>query len=162
MLLALATAGCAAPATQLVVVVDSDAAPGSFACVGLAASRVGSEEGTTHFVPAEDVSFPLSFGVVPPAGTPSLLIDVEVALLPSCDPPTGPVPRAAARTGFLADRSLALPLRLDDTCGAGCEDGQSCSESGCVARPDVDPSTLSAGGGGTDPYGGTLNVVLVP
>jgi hypothetical protein len=140
--------GCIRPATQLVVVVDTDLPRSSYGCFGLLVTRVGEggalAEGSRRFLPADGMSLPFSFGVHAASDRPR--VEVAVEALPRCeDPLPGQrVVRRAVRTGFLAEQSLQLSLFLPATCGEGCEVTETCPATGpmCAPIPTVEPTEL--------------------
>jgi hypothetical protein len=148
-LLTLATlTSCTVPATQLLVVVESDApAPG---CYAVLVSRITEpniiEDGATRTyftVPATRV--PFSFGIAPPGGNFNQRVQVSVEMLPRCSEPTAAerVIRRTVRAGFVQNRTLRLPIFLNAQCEA-CDAESTCQESAmsCVPIPDVASSEL--------------------
>lgn len=139
--------GCTEPATQLVVVVDSDLAPADRVTIR-AIARPDDDpddpgaESTFDIVdtpgPATFV-LPLSFGVVPPGGDSTRGVDVRVEARNASEQVT--VERLA-RTGFVRAHTLQLPMFLAQACrGIACPDGQTCDQGVCVSA-EVPPETL--------------------
>ncbi len=141
---------CVRPATQLVVVVDTDLEAGTqYRCIGVRVSAIDDDgAGTREFfsVP-EDVEPPFSFGITPPDGDPSGRVEVAVEALRTCTEPssTDRVVRRAVRTGFLRHQSLRLPMFLSRGCGDGCLVTETCPAMGsmCTSIPTIEPSDLS-------------------
>jgi hypothetical protein len=140
--------GCSRPATQLVVVVDTDLPRASYGCFGLLVSRVGEggalSGASRRFLDADEVRVPFSFGVHAAADRPR--VEVAVEALPRCeDPLPGQrVVRRAVRTGFLEGQTLELSLFLPAACGEGCEVTETCPATGptCAPIPTVEPTEL--------------------
>ena len=144
---------CTLPATQLLVVVDTDIArlPAG-GCFGVVVSRVIEPNGIE---PDATRSFfrtpaPFSFGITPPGNdfTRRVQVSVEVLTSRQCSEqdPVGRVRRRTVRTGFVNHQTLRLPLFLSDTCPElGCDDGTTCQEGApmCVPVPDVPAMTLT-------------------
>lgn len=149
LVLALLTS-CTTPATQLLVVVDSDAPPPG--CYGVLVSRITEpnivEPGATHtYFTAPTTRGPFSFGIAPPSGNFNQRVQVSVEMLRSCAEPsaTERIIRRTVRTGFVENRTLRLPIFLSAQCEA-CDATTTCQERGtsCVPVPDVEASTLSS------------------
>jgi hypothetical protein len=145
------SASCTRPATQLVVVVDTDLPETGRVCFAARVSRlVGGviEPGATRrlFVTRE-VGVPFSFGVVPPDGVASARVEIAIEALPSCEEPApgARLVRRAVRTGFLEGQTLRVPLFLSASCGAGCIETLSCPATGdtCESIPTVEPEELA-------------------
>jgi hypothetical protein len=151
MLVASSAAGCDEPATQLVVVVDSDyRVPAELAAVTAeildgTGTPVSSQEFvlTAEATEAEATRFtvPFSFAVVPVGGDASRRITVEVSGLAALG--GEPLVTRRAITGFLPERSLRLPMFLASACEGRppCSEGQTCTRSGCQSA-DVPPESL--------------------
>ena len=140
---------CRQPATQLVVLVDTDyVVPGELSDLRVVVSDLGGDRSSElDFVlngrgenEPPRYAVPLSFGVVPFEGDAGRRVQIMV---------TGRAPGAGtslvtrrARTGFLEGQSLLLPMFLLRSCeGVICGDGETCDDGVCV--PDeVDPLTL--------------------
>jgi hypothetical protein len=133
---------CESPA-QLVVVVDTDlAVPGELAMVrAVVLDREGQPRSLNDFVLDEEGApeLPFSFGVVPIDGDPARTISIE---LTAHDGARAELFTARARTGFVANRTLRLPMFLAGDCRTiECGENETCGEAGCVAA-DVPPETL--------------------
>ncbi len=154
---ALSLAGCDSPATQLVVLVDTDfEVTGELARVHarvldaegrevsgheLALAATGVDAGPARF------HVPLSFAVVPLGGDAGRRIVVEVDGL---DPGGELLVRRRAVTGFIEHERLLLPMFLASACaGTTCEPGQTCTERGCADEV-VPPGTLTVVGPGDE------------
>lgn len=139
---------CRQPATQLVVLVDTDyEVPAQ-----LSDLRVRIEDPDGVEIGLSDLSLngrgesqpprfgvPLSFGIVPVGGDATRRVRITVTGLA----PGGlELVSRRARTGFLANRSLLLPMFLLRSCeGVVCGPEMTCERGGCV--PDeVDPLVL--------------------
>jgi len=142
-------AGCESPATQLVVVVDTDyAVPGE---MGIVRARVldgeGGEVSSAEFtLVGEDggetetrFRVPFSFAVVPIDDDPGRRVTVEVDGLTRTE---GFLVGRRARTGFVEGETLRLPMFLTSACeGVTCPEGQTCAEGGCESE-EVPPESL--------------------
>lgn len=144
-----ALTSCTTPATQLLVVVDSDAPQP--ACYGVVVSRIiepsGVEPGATRtFFTVPMTRTPFSFGISPPGGDITRRVQVSVEMLPSCTDPGAAdrIIRRTVRTGFIDHQTLRLPIFLNARCEA-CDAQSTCQESAamCVPIPDVAPSALT-------------------
>jgi hypothetical protein len=134
------------PATQLVVVVDTNLTP----MQGLENVRVTLQapEGTTlserifDVAPVGPVALPFSFGVVPENNDPNRR--VRVIAQARTGRQTVLVQRSAL-TGFVEGRVLRLPLFLPDTClGLDCPTGTTCRGDAPVCVSDtVEPARLA-------------------
>lgn len=150
LLACLALTACKQPATEIVVVVDSDfAVPGDAAQIR-AQIRDGSNILAEHSFAlvsrgvspsAGQHTLPFSFAVLPWEDDPSRKIAIELGVI-------GPGqidPRLVRRavTSFIDGSSLALPMFLAHACeGMVCDPGQTCGQEGCIAE-DVEPAMLS-------------------
>ncbi len=146
---------CSRGATQLVVVVDTNLVAGvDFQCIGLSVSRVGDRPTYRILEVPAAVAVPFSFGVGPPGGDATQRVEVAAEALRTCVEPqeSDRVVRRSARTGFLPQRALLLPLFLPSECGVGCLRTESCPASGseCVPTPTVEPTTLAPTMRGTE------------
>lgn len=133
--------GCTKPATQLVVTVDTDlAVPEEVATVVVRLRRTSGqliEERTVVVASASEL--PLSFGVVPPEGDAETTVLVEAE---AQDAAGAVVVVVAARTGFVAERSLLLRMLLQRSCrSAVCGEAETCIDGVCESDR-VDPTTL--------------------
>jgi hypothetical protein len=145
----LLSAGCTAEATQLIVLVDTDyEVPSEVARIYAMVSdaeenEISSQEFGLTDNPSPDMpalfGVPLSFGVVPMDGDPSRRVIVQVEAR-DVDGGTRVVRRA--RTGFLPNRTLLLPMFLSRSCeGVMCPARQTCVDGAC--RDDaIGPETL--------------------
>lgn len=144
---------CTQPATQLVVVVDSDLAPSEYACVGVVVSRVEGGalvQGDRRMFDVPGlVAVPFSFGVVPPDGDASRRVEIRAEAWPSCDEPApgaAPLVSRAVRTGFLAGQTLRVPMFLGARCRmVECPEPQTCDPGAgvCEVVPELPPESLS-------------------
>jgi hypothetical protein len=139
---------CTQPATQLVVVTDSDLAPADRGCFLLEARPLDSQEITASRT-FEGDPIPFSFGVTPPRGDPTVNVEITVSAYATCDhasdPARAPVASRRVRTGFVRGAMLRLEVFLSQRCRAVmCPDEQTCDpESGaCVDVELVDPESL--------------------
>ena len=145
---------CAEPATQLVVVVDSDLAAGDRVSIR-AVARPGDDptdmgaESTFDIADAPGPAtfvLPLSFGVVPPGSDPARRVEVAVEARNAGDEVT--VTRRA-RTGFVRGRTLRLPMFLAAACrGLVCSAGQTCDAGVCVSDEIPTESLMEVNPGG--------------
>ncbi len=146
--------GCTRPATQLVVVVESDLPPSQLRCVVVEAGPVvagAAFEATTerlYFV--EDpglpaVRLPFSFGVAPPGNDARTRVEIRASALSDCTDPSSAAARTVTRTvrtGFLPEQSLVLPVFLGAAClSTTCPEELTCIDGVC-GDPDVDPDAL--------------------
>jgi hypothetical protein len=148
--------GCTRRATQLMLVVESDLAPGSYACIGIEVVRLTSGAAV---LPSQYVSFnvpvqtgvPFSLGVLPPGGDAAVRVEIRAEARAVCLDPNAtpmvppPVVRTVLRAGFAPEQTLRLPVFLAALCnGVSCEDGESCNPSSGVCEPVVEqmPSDL--------------------
>ena len=150
-----ATLGCDAPATQLVVLVDTDFEVNESMAVVRATvlDDEGSPVSSHEFSLADDaesdpgparVSMPFSFAVVPVGDDASRRVTVVVEGLGG----TGDVlVQRVAVTGFVEEQTLALPMFLARSCrldgGLVCPEGQTCTEAGCQDQ-EISPEDLRA------------------
>jgi len=140
-------AACTKPPTQLVVVVDSDLPAADRVSVRAVARpdddpadpgvestfTVSDTPGPATFV------MPLSFGVIPPGGDPARRVEVVVE---ARDAAERAVVSRRARTGFVREQTLRLPIFLAEACrGVECPDGQTCDQGLCVTA-EVPPESL--------------------
>lgn len=133
--LAVLAPACTRPATQLVVVVDSDIT----SLTEVWARAVPTDPPAGH-VPSDATfvlgpgrtSVPFSFGVTPPLGDPRRRVEVTVEGRATPGGPALVVRRV--RTGFLEGQRLLLPIFLADACrNVDCSTG--CSWRGPTRRP---------------------------
>jgi len=163
-MLAAFSAGCTRGATQLVVVVESDLASSQRRCVLIETGPVVPGEpfevtsGWTFYIEdngAPEVTIPFSAGVTPPGGDPRARVEIRVSALSVCADPAPPEARTVtrtARTGFLPEQTLILPIFLQQSCvGMTCPAELTCIDGVC-ADPDVDPATLRRSGGDGDEF----------
>lgn len=173
--LALLSTACAAPPTQLVVVVRSD-----LPAADLAEVRVDVIPGEpftaapstqTFVVGAGDgrVAIPFSFGILPRNGDPTSRVEITVGAYGAAGAST-PVVTRVVRTGFSAGRALLVPVFLSAACRdrAPCEAGLTCDRGECVS-PDVpveDLDPVDPGreleDAGTGPVDGGTSIGLPP
>lgn len=144
--LAVLAAACTRPATQLVVLVDSDIAAlvevhASVVPVDAPVSDVASD---ATFTIGSTLSVPFSFGVTPPGGEVRRRVEVVVEGRLAAGGPAVVVRRV--RTGFLEGQRLLLPIFLADSCrSVDCSTmgaDLSCDRGICVST-DVAPETLA-------------------
>jgi hypothetical protein len=141
---ALAGAGCSRPATQLVVVVESDlAVPAEVVSVRARVrpleAAVAREPYTFALTGEGSVALPFSFGVVPPDGDARRRVELAVDAL---DAAGEVVVTRLVRTGFLRDQSLRVPIFLASSCrDVVCAPDLSCDRGECVPA-EVAPETL--------------------
>ena len=164
---------CDAPATQLVVLVDTDFEVNeelrSISAVVLDGD--GQEVSAHDFALADDAAspgpasfaMPLSFAVVPVGGDASRRVTVHVRGL-AADGATLVSRRAV--TGFIDEEQLLLPMFLSSACrDVTCPAGQTCTERGCIdevvppqSLPVVRPGDeLKLDGSVTDRDGGAVD-----
>jgi len=146
-LLALA-AGCESPATQLVVLVDTDfAVPDEVAGLQVTVQDAeGSEVSSAELAISDALSdseavfsLPLSFAVVPVDDDASRRVRVQVDGL---DRDGAWVASRSVRTGFIEDETLLLPIFLLRSCeSVMCPEGTTCGADGCESE-EVDPEDL--------------------
>lgn len=138
----LLASACSRPATQLVVIVDSD-------LVDAVRFRAQARRLDLTAPPDEHawdagVGVPFSFGVAPQGRDAHARVELDVEAL---DASGRVLVRRRVRTGFLDHLSLALPVFLADACrdrAAACElDDLTCVDGECVS-PDVAPTDLRA------------------
>jgi len=147
--------GCVRPATQLVVVVESDLPADARACVHVEVAPVDEpdvvSEQTFHAELDRPVrtQLPFSFGVTPPGGRWQRRIELTVAAysLDACSRGTfdrsDAVVTRRVRSGFVEGQALRLPIFLAASCvGVVCGDEQTCDGGACVLVPDLDPGGL--------------------
>ena len=148
-----ATPGCDSPATQLVVLVDTDFEVNESMAVVRATvfDPEGAPVSSHEFSLADDaesdpgparVGVPFSFAVVPVGDDASRRVTVVVEGLGG----TGAVlVRRTAVTGFVEEQTLALPMFLARSCrldgGLMCPEGQTCTEAGCRDQ-EISPEEL--------------------
>lgn len=146
------------PSTQLVVVVDTNLTEADdLRSIQIEAQTPdGVRRGFNSFelVPTGPVRLPLSFGVVPAGGDLSRRVRIIARALNSR---SETLVQRSALSGFLADRSLRLPLYLPNICrGLECPPGTTCRGDARVCVSDeVIPQRLTdvtgqAGGGELD------------
>ena len=148
-------AGCIRPATQLVVVVESDLAADRRACVHVQVTPADEPEAiaaqTFHEALDRPVRarVPFSFGVTPPGGRWERRVELTVAAHVSSTCSAGSFDAVEAvvvrrvRSGFLEGQSLRLPVFLSSSCvGVVCSAEQTCEAGACVIVPDIDPGSL--------------------
>lgn len=141
--------GCAAPATQIIVVVDSDLEPGVELTAIEASVSVGARLATTHRfdLAAGAVALPFSFGVAAPAGA----VGDEVRVSLHAEGAEGqPLVTWRASTGFREHRTLRLDAPLARACTAAesvCGDELTCERGTCrdervdaQALAEIDPA----------------------
>lgn len=143
--------GCDAPATQLVVLVDTDLAVNEeLAGVSVVVlDGAGQEVSAQDFALADDgatpgpasFAMPLSFAVVPVGDDPSRRVTVQVSGLA---PSGSTIVSRRAVTGFIEEEQLLLPMFLSSACrDVTCPAEQTCTERGCVDER-VPPQSLPA------------------
>lgn len=137
-LLLLACAACTEPATQLVVVVQSDyAVPTALASLQVDVEVDGARASQTLTLSAG--ALPLSFGVAPPEGGargPATIV------LRGRDAGGKTLSTHRATVAFVSGRSLRLPLFVAARCAAEvCGATESCGAAGCASAA-VDAATL--------------------
>ena len=152
--LALLLASCVRPATQLLAVVETDAAETAYTCVRIEAvphpRRTPPRGGTLGAVVPAQLELPFSVGIVPPDGDARARIEIVAELrndtcaerAPGEAPPRV---RRTIRTGFLPEQSLRLPIFLGDRClDVLCSAEETCDAStgSCTPIPDIDPLEL--------------------
>ena len=140
-------AACTNAATQLIVTVDSDL-PASYVVSVHALARPGDTSAGLGVDSRFDLSgaggpasftLPLSFGVVPPDGDAARPVELRVEALDSAGLVT--VVRVA-RTGFVSEKTLHLPIFLSDACRAvTCAPELTCDRGVCVS-PEVPVTSL--------------------
>jgi hypothetical protein len=146
------------PSTQLVVVVDTNLTEADdLRSIQIEAQTPdGVRRGFNSFelVPTGPVRLPLSFGVVPAGGDLSRRVRIIARAINSR---SETLVQRSALSGFLADRSLRLPLYLPNICrGLECPPGTTCRGDARVCVSDeVIPQRLTdvtgqAGGGELD------------
>lgn len=150
--IASAATSCSRPASQLVVVVESDVPVTEIGCVDVTVQRLDEPERVTtrrFHVTADgepQVAIPFSLGVVPPDGHASRRVEVraEAFRLEGSACATAPLVSRIARTGFLPEQTLRLPLFLARACvGIECGADSTCDGGECVLVPDIDPGELA-------------------
>lgn len=146
----LLSCGCESPATQLVVLVDSDFdVPAELARVHVRVLDEADAEMSSHEFalagegvdpgPARFV-LPLSFAVVPRGQDADRRVAIEVDGLGPDDEEV--IVRRRAVTGFIEEERLLLPLFLARSCaGVACPSGQTCAAGSCVDE-EVPPGSL--------------------
>jgi len=145
----LGASACTDPATQLLVLVDTDyAVPSELATVSARISDAdGREISSSEFTlvaAGEDPSparfvVPLSFAVVPRDDDAGRRVVIEIA---GMDAFGGVLVTRRARTGFVEGKTLLLPMFLLESCEAvECGSDQTCTERGCETDR-VDPGSL--------------------
>lgn len=142
---ALACAGCASTATEIVVVVDSDLRPG----MELAEVVVIVGDAEHQFPIASAADLPLSFGVIPgPGQSHEGRVQITVD---GRDSGGNSLVETHAVTTFRPERRLVLPLPLARSCVAieDCEDmgGDETCRDGMCQSAIVDSATLQTGDG---------------
>lgn len=142
----LTVAGCAAPPSQLVLVVDSDLQiPSELSAVRVTTQYDGVVISSVTFAVASTASstgLPLSLGIVPLRGDVSRRVRIVAEAL---DGLGQPVVETSAVIGFLPGRSLRLPMFLAHSCIAiDCPAMQTCTRSGCIDEA-IDPEALLPG-----------------
>lgn len=144
-------AACDAPATQLVVLVDTDFEVNEeLASVSVVVlDGAGQEVSSQDFALVDDgampgpasFSIPLSFAVVPVGDDASRRVTVQAQGLA---PDGSTIVSRRAVTGFIEEEQLLLPMFLSRACrDVTCPAGQTCTERGC-ADDDVPPESLPA------------------
>ena len=135
-------ASCVRPATQLLVVVESDYPAGALARVEVTATPAGGTAGPEDprvFVVGPALAIPFSFGVEPPReGARRVELDVIAR------DASGRV-RAThrVRTGFLTGQTLRLPVFLAQRCETVvCDPDERCDASGACVDIEIDETTL--------------------
>jgi hypothetical protein len=138
---------CDVPATTLVVLVDSDyPIPSELATVrAQILDDAGAEVSSYEFAVSEEdtpptrFALPFSFAVIPAGGKPARNVTIEITAVD----PTGTVLSSRrARTGFIAEQTLLLPMFLAKACASiACEPDETCTERGCQSV-DIDPAGL--------------------
>jgi len=137
-------AGCSRPATQLVVVVDSDlTVPSETVSVRArvrALERADAREPRTFALTGPgSLTLPFSFGVVPPDGDATRRVELVVEAL---DAAGEVVVSRLVRTGFVRNQSLRLPVFLATQCrDVLCAADLACERGTCVPA-EVAPETL--------------------
>lgn len=154
-------AACERPRTQLVAVLETDAASSVYDCVRVEVARLPAATTPASslglLVPAQ-VTLPFSTGIVPPDGDAGARVEVIAELRQdTCgEREVGEAPpriRRVVRTGFLEGQVLRLPIFLADRCvDVLCGDGETCdgATGSCVVVPEIDPSTLASVGVGEE------------
>ena len=125
----LVVTGCAQPATQLVVVVDSDLDPQmDLAQIeAVVSSREFSPPWTNTFVINSSSDIPFSFGVEA-GGGPNNEVTIDLAVL---DVSSKVVVTRRAVVELAEDKSLVLPLALNASCkNVNCPAMQTCVDTG--------------------------------
>ena len=147
-------AGCLRPATQLLILLDSDLAPEDRACLFVEAGRY--EPGGTVYTSQSMLrvtSLPTSFGVTPPGGDPSARVELRVSASRSCG--ATPTVTRTIRTAFLASESVDIPMFLSRECvGVPCGVDLDCDRGRCVpveVQPGNDAGPIVASDAGTTP-----------
>jgi len=150
LLACLTVAACKQPATEIVVVVDSDFAIPADASEIRAQIKDGGNVLAEHSFSlvargtspsAGQHALPFSFAVLPWEDDPSRKVAIELGAIARDHVEPRLIRRAV--TSFIDGSSLALPMFLAQRCeGMVCEPGQTCGLEGCVAE-DVEPALLS-------------------
>ena len=111
---------------SLTVVVDTNYGARLEAAVAAVLDPEGDATVIEHRFEADDHPFPLSFGVVPVSGEPSLTISVTAIGA------SGALSSRIARTSVEGEDALALPIFLDAACEqTTCPSNETCTEAGC-------------------------------
>lgn len=121
--------------SELVVVVDSNlTVPSELALIRVVVEdRNGKPQSLNDFVLDEPgaPSLPFSFGVVPLDGDSSRTIEIELSAF---DETRTLSFVARARTGFIANKTLRLPMFLPRLClMLDCSDDETCTDEGCTS-----------------------------
>ena len=125
----LSSLGCVPPATQLVVVVDSDLEPQMdlSQVEAVVSSREFSPPWTNTFVISSAADIPFSFGVEA-GGGPNNEVTIDLAVL---DANSKVVVTRRAVVELVDDKSLILPLALNESCkNVNCPVMQTCVDLG--------------------------------
>src|SRR5688572_10943442 len=130
--LALLAFACDRPATQLIVVVDTDyAVPAELGFIrAVVRDASGIEISSLERDLVASATLPASFAVVPKGGDASRTVIVEVEGFDR----RGGRARVARRavTGFVREQKLLLTMFLAKSCeGIDCGSGRTCTENGC-------------------------------
>ncbi|GAB4215254.1 MAG: hypothetical protein OHK0013_40680 [Sandaracinaceae bacterium] len=152
--LAVLVSSCSRPTTQLIAVLETDAATDVYECVRVEVVRYPRETpprgGTLGLLVPAQVTLPFSTGIVPPDQDARARVEViaELRRDTCADRAPGEAPPRVSRTvrtGFLPDQTLRLPIFLADRCvDVLCGPEETCdgTTGTCVPIPEIDPREL--------------------